>query len=270
MYVYTTLSHSPLCHTGLEILGKLAWSFSNSAILLSTPPEVFSRILDILLVPDCELTMIALDSLYSLSLFGREIAERIAVVRGLIKILVWLLFFRVESLSPQNLGRIKLYFIGDSSSLAQYLADIQAKPSTTASSTAHSTPSTIGSNLARGGVGGKIVTASLLTTNQIRSRPILPRATSPLATNQIASRSPSATVTPQQLAKSVGTTSPLLALSQALAKGAGKLIAQSGQSGGLYSILSRSQPSPKEDLAMQWYMYTYIYVMNILIKESSP
>ena len=239
----------------MEILGKLAWTHSNSSVILSTPPEIFHRILDILLIPDCELSMVALDALYNLSLFGREVAELIAGVRGLVEVLLRFLFFRVENLTPEALSRIKLYFIGDSSSLAQYLADIQAKSlaSSTASS-ATSTATIVGANTARVGVPGRTVTASVLT-NQIHSKVLPSRVSSPLATNQILSRSLALS---QQSAKSAsGAATPLLVLSQALAKGGVARSKGQDQLSSLYSILSHqsqtgSQSSAKEELAIQW------------------
>ena len=246
-------------HTGIEILGKLAWSITNSALLLSTPSEVYRRMLNILLLPDCELTMIVLDTLYSLSQLGREVAEVIASVRGLIDVLVWLLSFRVENLPTESLARIKLYFIGDSSSLAQYLAEIQGKP-TTSSSPTTTTSTTSSPNVAGSGLnvtGGTTLTgkggvASPLTTNQIRSRPmILTRASSPLTTNQIVSRG----------AQSVSITS------QSLIKGIGKL-AMLG-SGSLHSILSalsqtNSRNKPNEEFAIEWLVTVLSHPLPLL------
>lgn len=176
--------------------------------------------------------IIALDSLYSLSLFAREIAEHISSVRGLITALVKLLSFRIESLPSDSLARIKLYFVGDSASLAQYLTDIQTKSKAPPmmSSTSVTPPTVVGGGAYSTG-GAKGVVASPLVTNQIHSKPIvLTRAISPLMTNQIASK--------------------------------GHVMMSSGKSqnntiSGLHSILSGqsqtgSKNTPKEEFAIEW------------------
>ena len=232
---------------------------------MSTPQDVFDRILNVLLIPDCEMMMLALDCLYSLSLFGREVAERIAQMSGLVEILVWFLFFKVESLSSKSLGRIKLYFIGDSSSLAQYLAEIQAKA---AAPTGGRSPTVVGSGMTTRGVvvGGKITGGSpLAVTNQ---RSAVSRANSPLATNQIAavSRSVASTSTQQRVGQALSSvvTTRLLAVSQA--KGGEKSIGSNGreQLGGLHSILKQkpdtgtSKLSIKEEQASHWSVSIFI------------
>ena len=243
----------------MEILGKLAWSPSNSLLILSTPPQVFHRILEILLLPDCEMIMTALDALYSLSLFGCEVARCIAAVRGLLETLVRLLGFRVEDLPPGSLSRVKLYFIGDSSSLAQYLADIQAKSGSatpTSTTIASSTQTVVGSsfNVTKAGTIMKGVVASPLATNQIRSKPtIAPRVNSPLTTVQVVSRSTATSTTPQPT--SVDTFSSLASPGQSMGKAAGRVVTSNAS--GLFSILStqpqtRSQCSPTEEFAIEW------------------
>ena len=206
------------------------------------------------------MTMIALDCLYNLSLFGREVAERVAQMSGLVEILVWFLFFKVESLSSKSLGRIKLYFIGDSSSLAQYLVEIQAKAAAPAG--VRSPPTVVGSGVTTRGVivGGKITGGSpLAVTNQ---RSAVSRANSPLATNQIAavSRSVASTSTQQRVGQALSSvvTTRLLAVSQV--KGGEKSIGSNSreQLSGLHSILRQnpdtggSKLSIKEEQASHW------------------
>lgn len=128
--------HSDLHIIGMEILGKLSTSQCNLTLLLSLPPAVYTKLFYSLLLPDPELIMIALDSLYYLTLTARDIAHTIGAIHGLIDVLVYLLSFRIESLPQQSLAGIKLFFIGDSASLTNYLADLQtkSKPMTTPTS----------------------------------------------------------------------------------------------------------------------------------------
>ena len=225
--------------TGVEILGKLSNSLSNLPLLLSSPHEVYNRLLNTLILPDCELTMITLDSLYSLTLSGRELAHMIGRVRGLVDVLVWLLSFRIESLPPGSLAGMKLFFIGDSASLAQYLVDIQAK----SSQSGVTPPTSVGG-------GGRGVVVSPLATNQIRSRSgLAARAGSPLSTNQIAAK-------PQG--------GPLS--SQLQMRVSGKTVGSS-----LYSILgNRTQTgSPSEEFAIEWYG-SLVQNFKIPISSSLP
>ncbi|CAI8023976.1 hypothetical protein GBAR_LOCUS13977 [Geodia barretti] len=125
--------------------------------------------------------MITLDSLYFLTNHHREVAQRVAIVCGLVDVLVWLLSFRIETLPSSSLAQMKLFFIGDSASLAQYLADIQAKPKQVQSLTLPVSGGVVS-------VGTRGVVASPLATNQIRSVTAT-RTGSPLLTNQIVARS---------------------------------------------------------------------------------
>ena len=152
-------------------------------------------------------------------------------MRGLVDVLVWLLSFRVESLPPSSLAKMKLYFIGDSASLAQYLADIQAKSKPTAPT------SGVVSMTTRG------VVASPLATNQIRSVTATTRAGSPLLTNQIAARSQGNSPSVQTTVKGVRT----------VAVG-----------GSLYSILgnrNQTNNNPSEEFAIEWSVNTYIHCL---------
>ena len=222
--------------SGVEILGKLSYSLPNLPLLLATPLEVYHRLLHPLLLPDCELTMITLDSLYSLTLHRPEVAQRVGVIHGLVDILVWLLAFRVESLPPRSLAQMKLFFIGDSASLAQYLADIQAKSRQVVSGGVATPTSGVGG----AATGGRGVVASPLVTNQIHSHSVAGRAGSPLSTNQITARSQGSSPSTQVVIR-------------------GKTTATTVGSS-LYSILgnqSLTQNNANEEFAIDWYEQCY-------------
>ena len=210
----------------MEILGKISVTLPNLPFLLTTPLEVYRRLLHPLLLPDAELVMITLDSLYFLTNHHREVAQRVAIVCGLVDVLVWLLSFRIETLPSSSLAQMKLFFIGDSASLAQYLADIQAKPKQVQSLTLPVSGGVVS-------VGMRGVVASPLATNQIRSVTAT-RTGSPLLTNQIVARSQG--------------NSP--------AAGVKTVVTTVGSS--LYSILGNraltlTNNNPGEEFAIEWY-----------------
>ena len=121
---------------------------------------------------------------------------------------------------------MKLFFIGDSASLAQYLADIQAKPKQVQSLTLPVSGGVVS-------VGMRGVVASPLATNQIRSVTAT-RTGSPLLTNQIVARNQG--------------NSP--------AAGVRTVVTTVGSS--LYSILGNraltlTNNNPGEEFAIEWY-----------------
>ena len=210
-------------------------SLPNLPLLLTTPLEVYRRLLHPLLLPDAELVMITLDSLYFLTHHHREVAQRVAIVCGLVDVLIWLLSFRIETLPPSSLAQMKLFFIGDSASLAQYLADIQTKSKQVQSLTLPVSGGVVS-------VGTRGVVASPLATNQIRSATAT-RAGSPLLTNQIVARSQGNSPTAGK-------------------GGVRTVVTTVGSS--LYSILGNraltlTNNNPSQEFAIEWYvMYTNI------------
>ena len=86
--------------SGLEALGGLAWCFHNESPLSTTTPcEIYQRMVDLLLVADCQLILMSLDSLYNLSFFGRKIGAAILTARHCVEILLFLLKFNADQLS---------------------------------------------------------------------------------------------------------------------------------------------------------------------------
>lgn len=73
---------------GLEVLAGLAWCLDNEAALLTIPPEVYQHMLRLLLIPDCELMLASLETLYTLSMYSADVAERIAGVSGCVTMMV--------------------------------------------------------------------------------------------------------------------------------------------------------------------------------------
>ena len=93
---------------GLEVLGELAWCLHNEPSLNCTPMEVYHRIFNMLILPDCELVVASLEALYNLSFYGADIAESIVQVNNSIEILVHLLTLKVESFGAEVLERTML------------------------------------------------------------------------------------------------------------------------------------------------------------------
>ena len=78
-----------MCYVpGLEILSGLAWCLDNEAVLLTTPTEVYHHMFCLLLVPDCELLVACLETLYTLSMYSALVAEKIAGVAGCVSLMV--------------------------------------------------------------------------------------------------------------------------------------------------------------------------------------
>lgn len=97
--------------SGLEALGGLAWCFHNeSPLSATTPREIYQRMVDLLLVADCQLILMSLDSLYNLSFFGREIGAAILTARHCVEILLFLLKFNADQLSAAAIEGVVLVF----------------------------------------------------------------------------------------------------------------------------------------------------------------
>ena len=92
----------------MEILGELTWCAHNEAIISGTPHEVYRRLFELLLLPDCFLLLTTLNTVYNLSLLGREIAAKLLAVDRAISILLSLLTLRVESFGDKALKQLKL------------------------------------------------------------------------------------------------------------------------------------------------------------------
>ena len=92
-------------HTGLETLGEL--SRSNIPCLLTTSPEMYQRIFQLLTLSDCELILISLDSLYNLST-SVEIARKIIAVDRSCEVLVNLLTSKTEEFGSEAMKHVKV------------------------------------------------------------------------------------------------------------------------------------------------------------------
>ena len=102
MHIYTSL------HIGVEILGELTWCAHNEAVISGTPHEVYCRLYELLLLPDCFLLLTTLNTIYNLSLLGHEIVANLLVVDRALSILLSLLTLRVESFGDKALKEVKL------------------------------------------------------------------------------------------------------------------------------------------------------------------
>ena len=97
--------------SGLEALGGLAWCFHNeSPLSATTPREIYQRMVDLLLVADCQLVLMSLDSLYNLSFLGREIGAAILTTRHCVEVLLFLLKFNVDQLPAAAIEGVVLVF----------------------------------------------------------------------------------------------------------------------------------------------------------------
>ena len=90
------------------MLGELAWCLHNEPSLNCTPTEVYHRMFCMLILPDCELVIAALEALYNLSFYGADIAESIVQVNNSIEVLVHLLTLKVESFGEEVLEQTML------------------------------------------------------------------------------------------------------------------------------------------------------------------
>ena len=95
-------------HTGVEILGELTWCAHNEAVISGTPHEIYRRLYELLLLPDCFLLLTTLNTIYNLSLLGHEITTNLLTVDSSLSILLSLLTLRVESFGDKALKQVKL------------------------------------------------------------------------------------------------------------------------------------------------------------------
>ena len=98
---------SPLS-TGLEALGGLAWCQHNELPITTTSHDVYQRMVELLLVADCQLILHSLDSLYHLSFYGGEIGLSILSTTHCVDVLFSLLKFGVDQLSAAAVEGIVL------------------------------------------------------------------------------------------------------------------------------------------------------------------
>ena len=92
----------------MEILGELTWCAHNEAIISGTPHEIYRRLYELLLLPDCFLLLTTLNTIYNLSLLGHEITTNLLTVDSSLSILLSLLTLRVESFGDKALKQVKL------------------------------------------------------------------------------------------------------------------------------------------------------------------
>ena len=92
----------------MEILGELTWCAHNEAVISGTPHEIYRRLYELLLLPDCFLLLTTLNTIYNLSLLGHEITTNLLTVDSSLSILLSLLTLRVESFGDKALKQVKL------------------------------------------------------------------------------------------------------------------------------------------------------------------
>ena len=92
----------------MEILGELTWCSHNEAVISGTPHEIYRRLYELLLLPDCFLLLTTLNTIYNLSLLGQEITTNLLAVERSLSILLSLLTLRVESFGDKALKQVKL------------------------------------------------------------------------------------------------------------------------------------------------------------------
>ena len=99
-------SHSSV---GVETLGQLSWHPDNWPHLLATPPDVYHRLFQLLLLPDPLVIICCLDALYNLSFSSREMARNILHVEKSVHILVSLLLVKAEDLGSDMMNKVKIF-----------------------------------------------------------------------------------------------------------------------------------------------------------------
>ena len=98
------------------MLGELAWCFHNELVIAGTPYEVYRRIFELLLLPDCFLLLTSLNTLYNLTILGDQVANNILAVERSLAVLMNLLTLQVESFGEAALAQVKLIDNGSPSS----------------------------------------------------------------------------------------------------------------------------------------------------------
>ena len=92
----------------MEILGELTWCAHNETVITETPHEIYRRLYELLLLPDCFLLLTTLNTMYNLSLLGHEITANLLALDRSLSILLSLLTLRVESFGNKALKQVKL------------------------------------------------------------------------------------------------------------------------------------------------------------------
>ena len=77
-------------------------------MIAGTPHNVYRRIFELLLLPDCFILLTALDTLYNLTVLGDQISDKIVSIDRSISTLLNLLTLRVESFGEKALACVKL------------------------------------------------------------------------------------------------------------------------------------------------------------------
>ena len=90
------------------MLGELAWCLRNEVMISGTPHNVYRRLFELLLLPDCLLLLTTLNTMYNLTLLSDQTADAILAVNKSLSILISLLTLRVESFGAEALSGLKL------------------------------------------------------------------------------------------------------------------------------------------------------------------
>ena len=96
---------------GMETIGQLAWCLHNESALSRTPPDVYQRMVQLLLVLDCQLILTSLDALYNLSFYGEQVARAILDVAHSVETLVHLLTVTVEDMGASAVEGLSLVHV---------------------------------------------------------------------------------------------------------------------------------------------------------------
>lgn len=97
--------------SGMESIGQLAWCLHNESALSRTPPDVYQRMVQLLLVLDCQLIVTSLDTLYNLSFYGEHVARAILEVTHSVETLVHLLTVTIEDLGTSAVEGLSLVHV---------------------------------------------------------------------------------------------------------------------------------------------------------------
>eukprot|EP00731_Ephydatia_muelleri_P029694 Em0021g217a len=107
----------------LEILSGLAWCLDNEALLLTTPLEVYQHMFRLLLVPDCELLLASLETLYTLSMYSADVAEKVAGVAGCVTTMVSM---ATAEVGEDAMRRVRVTSFGEDAGGPQALPQLEA------------------------------------------------------------------------------------------------------------------------------------------------
>ena len=112
-----------VCFSALEILSGLAWCLDNEALLLTTPLEVYQHMFRLLLVPDCELLLASLETLYTLSMYSADVAEKVAGVAGCVTTMVSM---ATAEVGEDAMRRVRVTSFGEDAGGPQALPQLEA------------------------------------------------------------------------------------------------------------------------------------------------